>query len=288
MIRPDLCVLIASKCDDISCSEVIGALGLDEEPELEAIEERIDECKEQTSEWKSKESEAKNTIKGTSTAALHRISMMLTPESTDIEEQMKQVRAMGKEYEAHLEALKNGEEFTPRLTGKASKKEKASAGTKRKNTHGDKKSSKRRKTGGDSDHEDEDADMDDFDDFDSFIASDNSDSESEKGEDDDGSDASKSGSDAENDDEENEEADEPVTEESLKAKITETKEAIKAGRERLNEIRRAKKEASDMLSNLKKKQVKAQRDKNAFCSLKRSEVGSYALAPSYFTNDGFI
>lgn len=269
----------ASKCDDISCSEVIGALGLDDDPELEAIEDRIQECKDQSTEWKEKESEAKAVIKG-EIGLLYKFDLelvlkLLVAPPTDIDTQLKQVRAMGKEYQEHLEALKNGEEFTPRLTGKVAKKKKAvNAGKKRKRSQKD-KSSKRRKTDG-SDDEDEDIDMDDAGSLDSFIASDDSDSDSDKDDDDDDdkSDSSKSGSGSDDSDkeEDEEDADEEVTEESLKAKIDESKAAIKAGRERLNEMRQAKKEASDMLSTLKKKQVKAQREKNAFCSLKRSEV----------------
>lgn len=55
---------IASKCDDISCSEVIRALQLEEDPELEEIEERIDQYKEETSEWKQKKAAAERNAKG--------------------------------------------------------------------------------------------------------------------------------------------------------------------------------------------------------------------------------
>lgn len=60
----DHCItFIASKCDDISCSEVISALGLHGDPELEAIEERIDEFQEQITEKKKKKTEAEKIIK---------------------------------------------------------------------------------------------------------------------------------------------------------------------------------------------------------------------------------
>ena len=69
-----------------------------------------------------------------------------------------------------------------------------------------------------------------------------------------------------------------VTPESLKAKIEEVKQAIKDGRAQLNIFRQQRKDASDMLASLKKRQSDAQRRKNAFCSLKRSEVHAISCA----------
>ena len=55
----------ATKCDDISCSEVIHALTyLADDPELEEIEEQIDQCREETLEWRKKKAEAEKSIKG--------------------------------------------------------------------------------------------------------------------------------------------------------------------------------------------------------------------------------
>lgn len=104
----------------------------------------------------------------------------------------------------------------------------------------------------------------------------NKDSNDEKDSDDE---ASKSGSDSEGEGSDDEQED--VTEDSLKEKITEGKAAIKAGRERLSEVRKEKKEAIDYLSTLKKNIGRAQKEKNAFCSLKRSEV-KYSLFISKF------
>lgn len=64
----------------------------------------------------------------------------------------------------------------------------------------------------------------------------------------------------------------PVTEDFLKAKIKEGKTAIKALRVKLTDTREMQKEASDKLATLKKSLTKAQREKNAFCSLERSKV----------------
>lgn len=101
--------------------------------------------------------------------------------------------------------------------------------------------------------------MADSDDEDSIISG------SDKGSDDDASD--KSGSEDEEDEDTEMAEQEEVTEESLGAKLDEAKAVIKVGREQLSEFRKQKKEATDALSSLKKKESKAQREKNAFCSL---------------------
>ena len=74
-----------------------------------------------------------------------------------------------------------------------------------------------------------------------------------------------------------------LTENDLREKIREAKDALKTGREMLNNARAAKKEAIDALSLVEKGQVKKQREKNAFCSLKRSEVSSIPSNPSPMT-----
>ena len=190
-----------------------------------------------------------------------------------MEDKLGEIRAYIHEYEEHKEALENGQPFERRLTAKkmGSKSGSGPRGKKRKNTRGDKKSAKRRRAS-DSDFEDDDDD---------FIDDESDSSESElegngSGSEDEGSNASGSeASDKESDGEEPEDqinVDEEVTVESLEEKIKEAKEAIKAGRTQLSEYRKQKKEANDKLATLKKKQMKVQRDKNAFCSLRRSEV----------------
>lgn len=67
-----------------------------------------------------------------------------------------------------------------------------------------------------------------------------------------------------------------LTEDDLKAKIKEGKAKIKETRSKLIDAREKKKDASDSIARLKKSLAKIQRDKNAFCSLKRSEV-SYKI-----------
>ena len=57
-------LLPATKCDDISCSEVIRALNLDDDPELEKINDEIDQCHEDTDTWKEKKGDAEAAAKG--------------------------------------------------------------------------------------------------------------------------------------------------------------------------------------------------------------------------------
>ncbi len=57
---------IATKCDDISCSEVIHALRLEDDSHLEEIEAEIESCKEEHDEWTEKKEEAESSARGLS------------------------------------------------------------------------------------------------------------------------------------------------------------------------------------------------------------------------------
>lgn len=57
----------ASKCDDISCSEVIRALKLEDDPTLEEIEDRLGNFRTNISKYKKQKNAADKLIKGTST-----------------------------------------------------------------------------------------------------------------------------------------------------------------------------------------------------------------------------
>lgn len=189
----------------------------------------------------------------------------------EIDKSLKQLRPILQEYKNHLRALENGESFTPTLTAKASKdSDDDKPGKKRKRGDGDeKKSSKRRRTS-DSDNEDDD----DFiaDDDEELVFTDEEDG-SEKGSDEEvEDDLQKSSNGSDEEEEESAAEEEEVTEESLKANIKEAEDGIKEGRVALSEQRRLRKEAVDALAGIKKRQVAAQRQKNAFCSLRRSEV----------------
>ncbi|KAJ7129761.1 hypothetical protein C8R44DRAFT_777600 [Mycena epipterygia] len=272
---------IATKCDDISCSEIIQSLSLEDKPELQDIEEKLDTIAEEASEWKKKKAVADRLVKSLDT-------------------ELKGVRAIQKEYEAHLQALEDDEPFVPRLTAPKSAKPKATKGKKRKNIRGGKKGSPKRRRSGSFDSADEDELMgssdeerDDPDaarssdsDFnsDSSVDSDNeekdSDDEIEKDSDDDVQDSDQEkDSDIESVHDEMEE----VTEDSLKLKITETKALVKDARQRQNDARKQRKEATDYLATLKKRATHAQKEKNAFCSLRRSAHSREVLKEDFRT-----
>ncbi|KAF5370055.1 hypothetical protein D9758_001123 [Tetrapyrgos nigripes] len=246
---------IASKCDDISCSEVINALSLYDDPGLQEIAEEIEKNEDDTKEAKQQKAAAEKLVKS-------------------IDSELKDLRPRLSEYQNHLEALKEGISFTPTLTSTKKSKNK-----KRKNKRGGKTGSpKRRRSVEDDEGSDFDDEMDsdasssdgfdrDSDDNDSDSeASDQSDDEKEKSDDEEG-----------DDDDQQEE----VTEDSLKTKIETTKEAIKEARGRLNGARAQKKDANDRLATIKKDLSKVQRRKNAFCSLKRSEFSKDVLKEDF-------
>ncbi|KAG6813480.1 hypothetical protein H0H92_010505 [Tricholoma furcatifolium] len=254
---------IASKCDDVSCSEVIRALHLEDDTTLEEIEARLETYDDESDTFKQTKSSAAKTAKA-------------------IESELKTLRKVKDEYEEHLQALKDGKSFTPRLTAKSGSAGKAATSTsrKRKNVRSGKKGTRKRHRGSDSDSEQsEESDVDSYIDVDSDSDASDRDTEDEKSSDDESKD-----SDAESDedtDQDEEQDDEEVTEDSLEVKIKDTKESIKSARERLSEARKLKKDASDALANLKKNIAKTQREKNAFCSLKRSEFSRDVLKEDF-------
>ncbi|RDB22483.1 Nuclear GTPase SLIP-GC [Hypsizygus marmoreus] len=254
---------IASKCDDVSCSEVIRALNLEGDPELDEIEGRIDLYTEETFAWKQKKSDAEKVQKA-------------------IDKELEEIREYSQEYAEHLEALQDGKPFTPRLTGKT-KKAKEATSKKRKNSRGGKKGSSKKRRRSVYDDEDDSMGSDESSDNASDSDSDG-DFESDKGSDDEGhsdNESKKSGSGAEDSDAEEDDNQEEITEEYLKGKIAETKDAIKDARQRLSDVRKQRKEAVDYLSTLKKNIAKAQKEKNAFCSLKRSEFSRDVLKEDF-------
>ncbi|KAF9055172.1 hypothetical protein BDZ89DRAFT_1055778 [Hymenopellis radicata] len=252
---------IASKCDDISCTEVIRALQLDEDEDLEAIDERIDENEDKAKALKKEKTTVERALKG-------------------IDEEIKDERAIQKELEAHVKALKNGDKFTPKLTAKNKKV----AGSKRKNSRRGKagKSKRQRSIDDDDDSEAEDSDGDHSDsDDDSDAKSDGSNSDSDSDASDDEHSDSKSG--ANSGDEEMDDEEEQETPESLKSKITESKTKVKEFRGRQSEARKQKKTLGDQLATLNKQFTVLQKQKNAFCSLKRSEFSRDVLKEDFRT-----
>ncbi|KAJ3937366.1 MAG: hypothetical protein NXY57DRAFT_981850 [Lentinula lateritia] len=257
---------IASKTDDISCSEVISALHLEDDPELEAIEDDLEKINEEIEEATITKKNLDRTIKG-------------------IEKELKFLRAVYKEHEEHVEALKDGVEFTPVLTRSVASRPSTK---KRKNQRkGKKGSSKRRRNSVNSGQDStEDMEEDTSDDSESEIDSDTDTESDSDASDDKGSDSDRSEHSCDDDgdsDIEVEELVEEATVEGVKAKLEHTKADITASRARLSESRKDKKTALDRLANLKKSLGKVQKTKNGWCSLKRSEFSRDVLKEDFRT-----
>ncbi|KAG7097036.1 hypothetical protein E1B28_004429 [Marasmius oreades] len=241
---------IASKTDDISCSEVINALNLEDDPELEVIEEEIDANNEDTKEFKCKKIESKEKCKA-------------------IEAELKSLRERIAQYQEGIKAIKNGEPFKPVLESSSAGKGK---GKKRKNKRAGKGGSPKRRRGDDPDSDEEEDESDE--EIDDEFSSDGSDGE--EGED------LNNDSDAGDENSESEPQEE-YTEDMLKAKIQEYRDAIKEARSRLTAARSEKKEVEDRLATLGRALAKVQKRKNALCSLKRSEFSRDVLKQDFRT-----
>jgi hypothetical protein len=55
---------IATKADDISCSEVIRALKLEDDEDIEVVEEKINVIKDEQKKWKNNKAAADRAVKG--------------------------------------------------------------------------------------------------------------------------------------------------------------------------------------------------------------------------------
>jgi hypothetical protein len=176
---------------------------------------------------------------------------------------------MDKEFKARLKAAEAGESYKSPTKG-------AKAGQKRKRGGSEEGSSKRRKA-----DDNDDDDIEDDSDIEIEIELADSDAETKS----DGGVAPADSSDVGSgeDEEEEEEPVEELSVDELKEKIKETKEAIKVGREQLNLARQQRKEASDAITKAKRDQAAAQKDKNAFCSLKRSAYSQGVLKEDFRT-----
>jgi hypothetical protein len=192
----------------------------------------------------------------------------------ELKEQIEDTREQMHEHQAHLEALENGETFVPSL-----KKNKLPVGGKKRKSTGKMKqgpTKRRRSVASEADEEDELMESDeDFTDY-----SGDGDSDVEDDDNRDHENAKSSGEEPDSSEVEDEEEITNLTESDLKEKIQEAKDSLKVGRDMLKNAQTAKKEAADALSSVEKGQVKTQREKNAFCSLKRSEVNRKFLLVS--------
>lgn len=183
------------------------------------IEERLDQYADETKEWKRKKALADDLVKGMSNC-LWTISIVAHFFSSGLEGETKHLRAVIKEHKEHVQCLKEGERFVPKLTGKKAEREAAAKqrGKKRKNGRSGKGGSfkRMRSEGVDTDGDvemDSDGSMSDFiveddesdDGSDSDKDSDAGSDDSDKDSDDDGNksdgDAKSNDSDAEDDEE---------------------------------------------------------------------------------------
>ncbi len=55
---------IATKCDDVSCTEAINSLNLEDDPDLEDIEKRLSDAHDEIKENRSKKTAAEKLAKG--------------------------------------------------------------------------------------------------------------------------------------------------------------------------------------------------------------------------------
>ena len=199
----------------------------------------------------------------------------------ELEAQLEDTREQLHEHQAHLEALENGETFVPTL-----KKNKLPvSGKKRKSTGKTKQGPTKRRRSVASEADEEDELMESDEDLSDYSGEGDSDVDSDvEGDDDrDHENAKSSGEEPDSSEVEEDEVLANLSESDLKEKIQEAKDSIKTCREMLKNAQTAKKEAADALSSVEKGQVKIQREKNAFCSLKRSEVGR-----NFFVNNIFL
>jgi hypothetical protein len=257
----------ASKCDDISCGEVIRALNLEDEPELEDVEARISDNTRETRQWKTRKETAEATLK-CKTSLLFPVPCLNVV--AGVERDKTEAEDLLSDYQAGLEALENGLPFVPRVVGKPKSSESSSRGSKRKKSAKSQESPRKRKKTSDDDDDDDFIVSDDDDAFGDSDPEQGKDANSDEDEDDDNESSDiESGSNADNDENE---IQEDISIENVKAKIEEYQQIAKAARESRVRVRKERKEAVDRLATLKKNLARLQREKNAFCSLKRSEV----------------
>ncbi|QRV77492.1 GTPase SLIP-GC protein [Ceratobasidium sp. AG-Ba] len=241
---------IATKTDDLSCHEVIGALGLSDDPELLAIENQLEEALSGTDQWSAKLEQA-------------------TKDKKAVDTEIKRLHPIILEYKEHLVALRSGEQFEPILT--APKSPEGSSSKKRKRGGGGRSAKRRRGDDGDDmddfivdDDEDEDAIVEDVLDDDEVI-------EIDSDSDDivvlsDSDDAAPAGE---------------VTEESLKETIKKKEAELGVLRQRVAEHKKIRLDAVAKLNEFKKAANKLQKDKNSFCSIKRNEYSRDVLKEDF-------
>ncbi|CAE6439062.1 unnamed protein product [Rhizoctonia solani] len=269
---------IATKTDDLSCTEVIGALGLDDHPELVEIESKLDVEQAELEDWTVKAKAAAEEIRETTV-------------------ELKELKPILAEYKDHLKALKAGKPFKPVLT--APKAPGEGSLKKRKRGSGDRKA-KRARVGSDDDFaEDDSMDLDDDDDFiddRNEEEVDNTDAEDALVEEvldqdvieiDSDSDEVIVLSDSDDPDDRPKvkatpkATPAPSLQDCIKKSIEETEANIQELRKKADELKKSRTEAESKMNVHKKAASKLQKEKNAFCSKKRNEYSKDVLKEDF-------
>ncbi|CAE6511703.1 unnamed protein product [Rhizoctonia solani] len=269
---------IATKTDDLSCTEVIGALNLDDNPELVEIEARLDAEHAELDDWTAK-------LKGA------------IEEIYETGAELKELRPILAEYKDHLKALKAGKSFKPVLT--APKAPGETPPKKRKKGSGGPKAKRARLDSDDDLAEDDSMDLDDDGDFiDDREEIEEVDTDAEDAlveevldqdviEIDSDSDEVIVLSDSDDPDDQPKAkltlkaTPGPDAQERVKKSIQEAEDKRKELRARAEQLNKTKTEAESKVNALKKTISKLQKEKNAFCSKKRNEYSKDVLKEDF-------
>ncbi|KDQ17600.1 hypothetical protein BOTBODRAFT_29776 [Botryobasidium botryosum FD-172 SS1] len=241
---------VATKCDDISSSEIIRALQLKDDPVLQKIEADLGELQSETRKWKSKMTAAEKTLKR-------------------VGGELKRMRAAINKHQEHVQALIDGN-----LQTWSAKFGQSRVKRKKPDDEVDDTLKRRKTTPDPCDSQmslfDTDLNHSAFDPGDSPIATPSpSDAESS-------SDSEPDDLDLLNDDDDSR-SELLLTIDEVMARLQEKSAELKDAGERQNEAIRLKKDAADMISALDKRRSEAQREKSAICSLKRSNASRSTL-----------
>ncbi|KAJ1303224.1 hypothetical protein OPQ81_011422 [Rhizoctonia solani] len=272
---------IATKTDDLSCTEVIGALGLDDNPELVKIEEKLDVEHAGLEDWTAKAKEAAEELR-------------------DLAAESKKLKRILAEYKDHLEALKGGRPFKPALTAPKNPDE---GSPKKRKKGSDGRKAKRARVDSDDDlAEGNSMDLDDNDDDDDFIDDQDeiedvdTDAENALVEETLNHDVIEIDSDSDevivltdSDDPSDQSKVKPTlrptprpgTQEHIKKSIQETEVKIRELCKKIEQLKQTRSEADSKANAHKKVASRLQKEKNAFCSKRRNEYSKEVLKEDF-------
>jgi len=242
------------------------ALSLHHDPELEVIEATLSQILEDEKIANRQKLAAEGIIAGEDIITPNLGYSVLNIPTRGTADVLKIVRAHITEYEEHVKALTNGDSFTPEPSasgGAAKASKKPLNGKKRKRIGGGKKGSPKRQ-------------RIDADGLDDFIVNDSETDANDKiykGGDDhfDANREFNAGSGGQDQGGAMGSRGEAMVK-SITAKLVETREAMELSIQREKAASEDCKNAINALTSLREAKLKAQRQKNCFCSLKRSEV----------------